>query len=477
MDESPRKRRKLDIECLFSDLESKFLEIDIKIKAKKKLVNVKHDIDAAKISNIFEEEIVRPNDEAGISEQREHLLNKLWQNRDDHLQEITSLFQNFAENLTLVKRFNADQYDAEVEIAKESLMEKYANMKENFYHFAPLRRKNYASILKKYEFSKPLDLERLNKYFDLVIASRTFILLPQNHFFTGSHHILPSKRVVVFARSYTSSPGLRKLLIINENGILHSRNLYNQSRFGEFSIKVSSTAILVYFNYFENIKGINSGEFEEPFVHIYDFELNLIKSFKLDFNFTHEFITPNNQAVFRNSESNNILIYDLDYFKTTNINTQGQFMNEPFFVEANDELLHMNEDFFYFFRTNEKEMFDYIYIMSRNTGLKVKGVQLKRSRESYVYCSNKIIFDNESNFFDLDRFKKVLFSYDSHGSILGRIELSDNIRTDCAIRFSNYDTVILNNRIFNQHFEISGDSSYSDVEDLDYDTQVKFLEY
>jgi hypothetical protein len=478
MEESPRKRRKLDVECLFSDLESKFLEIDIKIKAKKHIVNIKHDTDAEKICNIFEEEIdERSKDEEGIIEQHEHLLNKLCQKRDDHLQEITKNFQNFAENLTLINIFNAEQYDAELEYATEALMEKYAKIKENFFHFAPLRRKNYASMLKKYVFSKPLDLEKLNKYFNLVIVSRSYILLPENHFFISSHHILPSKRVVVFARSYKSSPGLRELLIINENGILHSRTLHNQSRLGEFSIKVSSTAILVYFHYFENIKGINSGESEEPFVNIYDFELNLIKSFKLDFNYTLEFITPNNQAVFRNSESNKIFIYDLDYFKTTYINTQCYVMNEPFFVEANDKLVHMNEEFLYFNRTNEIKMFDYIYIMSRNTGLKVKGIQLKRSRESFAYFSNTIIFDNESNIYDWDRYQNVLFSYNSRCSILGRIEFSDNIRKDCNIKFSNYDTVILNNRIFNQHFEISGDSSYSDVEDQDYDTQVKFLEY
>ena len=43
------------------------------------------------------------------------------------------------------------------------------------------------------DFSK-IDLEKLNKYFDFAIVKRTYIQSPQNHYFTGSHHILPSKR-------------------------------------------------------------------------------------------------------------------------------------------------------------------------------------------------------------------------------------------------------------------------------------------
>jgi hypothetical protein len=67
----------------------------MKINTKIKSVNAKHDADVEKINSIFDKEIAIPMDEAGINDQREHLLKKIWQNCNNHLQEITKLFHDF----------------------------------------------------------------------------------------------------------------------------------------------------------------------------------------------------------------------------------------------------------------------------------------------------------------------------------------------------------------------------------------------
>ena len=478
MEESPRKRRKLDIECLFSDLKSRFLEIDIKINSKKELVNVKYETDVEKIEHIFDENKMCPVHIEGINNGRDHLLNKLWQNRNDHLEEVNKLFENFAENLALVKTFNTDQYDIGVEMTKEVLIGKYDKIKENFFHFAKLRRKNYAPMLSKYEFKKPFDLVKLNKYFHLAAARKSSISVPDDYDIIGIHHILPLKRVLLYARrsEFTQS---KELLIVDEDGVIlnNSCKIANEGGFDSISVKVSSSAIVVFFNYVNELN-INLDMYQKPFVQVYDFELNLIKSFELSFYYFNEFISPNNQAVFQNYESKRILVYDLDYFKTIYINTQCK-TKQAFYVQFNDSLIYLNELFLYFVRGNKDGTFANMYIMSRNYGVCVSRVDL-----SPRAARNSIMFDTDSNIYDLDRSRNAISVYNSHGTPLYGISFRGNIRLD---KFSIYDTIIFNNKFRREHHEDddddsdsdsdSDDSEDSDGEGHEGDPEIRYFEY
>jgi len=434
---------KLNVEWIFSNLKSKFIDIDMKINTKIKSVNAKHDADVEKINSIFDKEIAIPMDEAGINDQREHLLKKIWQNCNNHLQEITKLFHDFDKNLDLVKLCNADQYNVKVEIAKEVLMQNYEEIKKNFFHFLPLRRQNYAPILKKSKFKKPFDLAKLNKYFHLAAASRSRFLMPKDYYFMATYHVLPSKQGVMCVTINETFKDSIELVIINKDGlILHYCELPMQSVYAEMSIKVSPASILVYLK-FENQTGLIFDMYEKSLVQIYDFKLNIINSFELYcYNF-NEFMTPNNQALFQNNENKQILVYDLDYFKTTYISTQCQRKDEAFYIQFTDTLIHLNENYLYFIRKNMNELFDYMYIMIRKTGFKLVDIQLKAR-----FARNSITFDNQSNIYDLDRSQKAVSLYSSRGNFLKCIVLCDRIRIDM---FSYFDTIILNVKNHREH--------------------------
>ena len=236
---------------------------------------MKHETDVEKIEHIFDENKVCPVHIQGINNGRDYLLNKLLENRNDHLEEINKLFENFAENLALVKTFNTDQYDIGVEMTKEVLIGKYDKIKENFFHFVGLRRKNYAPMLSKYEFKKPFDLIKLNKYFHLAAARKYSISVPDDYDIIASH-ILPLKRVLLYTRrsEHTQS---KELLIVDEDGVFLSNSckILNEGAFDSISVKVSSSAIVVFFNYVKEFN-LNLDMYQKPFVQVFDFELNVL---------------------------------------------------------------------------------------------------------------------------------------------------------------------------------------------------------
>ena len=418
MSDSPNKKAKLDIECIFSDLKAKIHKLDAKIILKEAIVHLNYNADVEKVTNVFDEKKI-PTHEDRINEQRQQLIEKNRDNMMNALKKVEQHRDKQIEKLILVKIFDSEKYSTELYKSKQAILKNHEKTKENLISFAKLQRVNYAPLLSKYEFSKPLNILKFHTYNHLLKTNNKFQIFGNIDEF-DSFEIIPSNRLLVYFLNGSS-------LIIDETGtILHSRehaqlrSLYNPDPI----VKVSISAIVMIFR--------NNSRMD---VEIYDFKLNLVESIRFSYYYYSDsiFVNNYNQVVFKKDKK--ILIYNIDYSKKNYIVYQYKNKNEPFFIENSDRQIHINEKYLYLTKLNSSKRS--LYMINRINGKRTYlGLE-------HNWFDTIIKFDNNSNIYDFNKKKKFLFVYNYEGVLFQKIGFKGNVSISIK-EFSLFDKIIYN---------------------------------
>ena len=270
MNDTQLERKSIKLEEIFLFIESKFNNLDLKIVQKRELVNQIYIQDVEKVKHKYSTNSLH---EECLNEHRGCLLNKLNKKQNDLIQEVNENSKYlFDKGADLFRNYDFISKNAKLKFLKSRVLNSITRINlENdlsYYHagIIPID----AVVLNPFKFSQPFDLVRLNKYSNLIVARKKF-LIPKEYLFdllentysdqSKRYHIaLPQNKLLVFVRD----PNCEFfMLILDTNGKkLYSRRL-NWRDFDYEASQARATASKIVIIYRNAQELIDAGEAEE----------------------------------------------------------------------------------------------------------------------------------------------------------------------------------------------------------------------
>ena len=430
----------------FFALKARFDQLEEKIRSKKIQINEKYEQDVEKINEKYTQDTQKAY-ESGLNSYRENLLEKLQKELHVEIPDLDE-FKEFLVN-NIQKASNLQDSNRRYKLVKSFLETKTKDVRDNLFYLNLSGSFSFDVRLFKYEFSKPLDLIKLNKYSNLVLLKNRKFNLPAqvqinleliNYEKRLRHLVLPSNRIFIYARNKTTND-YTMMILDNDGNIMHSQRIKNQVT-TEF--KASSVYI---FRVYTDIKESTS----HLIVEIYDYKLKFVKILKLNDSYSIDLLIHKNEFAFEKLSDYKILIYNGDSFKSNTIIFQNKNRDEPFFSDGKqDRLINFNNQYLYLYKKSIDGLF--IVIIDRATGLNSSTLPIFK-KESLMKNLNfrepiefVIKFDEDSNFY----YKKLYETIEvrsSNGMELGTFNVKNGL---AAFNFTFYGGIM-----FNELFNIS----------------------
>ena len=384
----------------FESFESKFKSIESKIKSKTERVHQLHEIDVEAINKRYDGNIVENVFAANLNEQRDIMLKLVEQKRVQNISQVNEIVEN------LVKTTDA----------KAVFLEKSKLIKQ--LEFKKSRIPTFDCILNTYKINHPLDFDKFYKYTDLIIKKKKFNLkIPADYHtvnfcdYGNTSHAISSNKLFLCINGC----GNTKMIITDKEGeILHSKK--EMSLPAKDGMKFRSQFLFTHNRIIHILREV----YDKIFVYMFDFKLELVKSFKFNECYGDTFCSFNNMLGFQTDNSddyrnerlnknkeNKILIYNYETMSSNYITLQRKKKNEPFFVKMNQEMEHFNKDFLYFMKYHKNGKDKTLTILNRSTGVKVRDIRFSISNRSYIKSikhddyNDILIINDNCNYFNI----------------------------------------------------------------------------
>ena len=391
----------MSINEAFKYLDTFFNQFQSRIDTKKDLINKRCEIDAEKIDKRYGNE-----HEDNLNEQREILLNQLYEKRNDELEQVNKKFAILVKNLDnndLVNKRKKLKLCSDYQLVTNNL-----RMKELV--FRKPNSNSLSSILNLFKYENTFNYAKMIYYSDLIMTSnckKSFeIDLTKDYDIEYASNdkqifVLPPNKLFMVAINIKNGCKA-KMLVINKKGtILCSKDL---DYFYANSFKSNSTNIIRIFCQNSN----------EDIVEIYDFNLNLIHFFKLNERIRSFILTKD---YFGSICFNKIVLFDLNSFKTSYTSIEINDENHPLYLNEDlDSLIHVNDSKLYVIANDGQDL----NIIERKTGNRVGII------ETGEYSQYFLRFDDESRIYSYLRKDKSINIYDQNGSFISKIKLLFN---------------------------------------------------
>jgi hypothetical protein len=418
------------MEDIFAGFEAKFADLDAKIESKNELIQRLYTIDTNKIIHKFDIEDSEFHANA-LNEHRQILIDKLNSIRNAQIHDINTFFGEFIEECLL---FNEDFHQS-----KSMLYEKCDEIKNGLNYLNKKNTPEYIWDLFKFKFNQPLNINKINKYNDLLNIKKLILRLPEQ-FINGyiienlngdtSFIILPFGRIFIFVEIPNERP---VLFIIKHDKLIHRKDLAREKEAIKHVFKATSCYII---HLAENMDKIDLN----LKVEIYDFKLDLVHGFELNSSFKSEVSYFNNinvyknELAFQNFQDLKILVFNYDSFKSSYINFQNDNPDDLYYLcDKTDKLIYLNEDKLFFLG-----YFVSIYITNRKSGVKLANIQVNFT----IYKMKLVMFDYSSQMYDFDDDECLIKVYNSDGKFLYSIPLDKE-----SLAFNANGTITFNHNL------------------------------
>ena len=397
----------------FKNLSLAFNKIEQKIASKIQIINELHNADVKKVENKFVDEGVYCQH---INEHRDKLIHQTKSTLEAQITEVNIFLESSDINESL-KNLNINH-----ESNNQRVSNKFQGLKQDFLYFKKI---HYIPLEKlyTYDFTQPLDLNLIHKYYRLLKLNKTIAFKIPNSYtwpsffprdiFNVNFHELPNRKLVCCVLDEAKKIPHR-LILVDKNGTIVRTNRFNVKAHYPLSydLSISKSKIVLL---------IKRKGRAPHYVEIYDFDLNLIDLFRLSYEFECQTIINNEEVLFtRENRKTKCALYNIETRRLEFINFQLKDSNSPFYVSSSDvSLIGFNREFFYF-SSDLKKNFSLLTIMSR-----ASGVYLKTSfNKKHSLFSSEFKVDSKSNIYAIDKNKDLVKVYDSSGyNILCQVAL------------------------------------------------------
>ena len=301
---------------LIRDLENKFQNINAKLisNTKVKLIDINYFGDFEKINQIFNSSKQKKY-EKGLNECRDEMLKQLIQKRDQQLKEIDTFMENKQNaHYSFFIDFEIFEKEDKEEVRTLKRLKRKANcIKFNCMSFSCGLLSIFESILARSKFGNELAACKIVNYLPLMRIEENISLSSLSFNYNEySIHLLTANRILlcfyVRTNEFTKQPKVAnfqltvqtKMVILKKNGDLVKLKDLTDRKYS--SVRVNATNIIAY-------------EYHSSLVDIYNFNLELVHSFKLD-NKCAKFKLNNYEIAFFDDENSRITYYNYRTSKT-----------------------------------------------------------------------------------------------------------------------------------------------------------------
>lgn len=289
---------------LLTNLERKFKQIEDKLSSNEKseLINRNYNNDVERINTFFDSEEEKYKN--GFNACRDVMLKENTKRRNDQLEEVNEFIQDVGENQQ--KSLN-------------KLRRLSDSIKANYLVFARGLVSSFESILFRSKFENQLKFAQLVNYSKLLRNEETVSLVNVNHlleterWYGNTIYLLSSNLILLCSFKYKEKRV--NLAIVNKNGDLVRFKELKQLCISEnlsYDIQVNAT----------NIIALNK---TGKLVEIYNFNLELVHSFKVDKKF--KYFELNNYEIALYDDDDGIVISCYDY-RTVNTKKKEIHLNK-----------------------------------------------------------------------------------------------------------------------------------------------------
>ena len=407
----------MEVDKKFSCLELSFSNIESKILDKRQSIESCYQKNVDEIEEKFSKENLEFQTDA-LNQSREKMLKQICDDRNGLLETVNSTWETIRDD-----RVNGQN---ELNRVSRELKDKYSSLCLNKAQFLDFR----ISSLFKFKFTRPFELNKLNKYRMLIIVNRKFekVLHDRNDYlyddddddnddFDIYYLKCLNRYLLVYLLSRDDSC---EIFLMNQGGNDESKS----KRFPNYWVDKagsSNSYIFISFFDFKNEKNFH--------IHMYDLNLNLLRKFSLSTKFDSKFIVGNNGLAFeRKNNINHTLFFNTDDFRFTSFRKWINKSNVHF--DKAYKLIHFNECFFYLFNTDINKM----RIYKRN-GEKFATIafDICQNIKDYMFQfdNDYNIFFNNSNRMNCSDCVKI---YSSDGKL---VEIFSNKETVYLFRLNN----------------------------------------
>ena len=436
------KRRKLDIENLFQNIETSLSSINQKIEFKSHLVNKNYDSDIETIQKAYDCQ----RHEEHLNFHRDFLLKELTNHRNNILSDVNEYFyENSAKNELELSLILALKY---------SCLNRRLVFKKGT--------KTVASLFPSTSFTKPLDLKLIFKYYDLISIKKIMNLTIRKHGYDQKFTDGLGYSKTFLSLSHSKTLLIRKDFLTDENEMVIIDNTDGNilKTIKTKLVHLEKYKILVNgSNIFAFVPSFNLTGFSYSLLQVYDFDLNLVKSYNTQTMHNPQIIINNKEIcyyfiIYKNDLQINI--FNTETSKYEYVNLQVNDKNKPYYIYddfQHNDLVHFNDKLIYFLHScNEiysdfNGFYEFLYSLKRSTGKRelVKKFQSPR-------CKENIRFDKQSQIYDLDESGGLIHVHKSNGNLLYSIP----IRRESKLKnfyFTHRDTICFDDQMKNDLVE------------------------
>ena len=400
------------------DLESSFSRIEDGLRNKTESINQQYDSNVKKLSRIFYSSGEFSTFSQSINEQRDVLLNKIYEARNNQLIE----FNNLVKKLLILNRLDLDIINrVKIKIFNDL---KVFKSKNSF---------NFDSVLTNHSFINGFDFYQFSKYSKFMVNKKRLKLKLKSGF--SIQHLnnkddqffkLSHKRYFICAKPKNECT---KMMVLNSRGsIMYSKELNKKSNKFKSIFKQTSSYIIHLFESFQNSNSHTT-------IKVYNFKLETVFTFNLKNVFLNEIIVNSNKNEFalQNLETSKILIYNLDTLQSSHIKLKTE--------AKNDRLIHFNDEKLYFFKLSK--LLNYIYVIDRLNGSKLSTIPICDNQQS-------VKFDKSSHIYYADCKNRIAKVYTSDGKLLYKVLVDQRIM---PFSFTGADSIIYSQRLNGKYLE------------------------
>ena len=432
-----------DIKKTFENLDSTFTRINIKLKLNIEKINENYENDCNLANKSVEPaRIITHLNNLNIF--REECIFIINEKLKEQIQELNDI--NLGFDTKLIKN----------EISR---------VKAKLVYFKHLYSKNYHCQIKdkllRYEFKPALDVNKLNKYADLIFKNlKANCINPEPNLHNGvlmrliskRLFVLPLNKILLLLTNVKDTSAIVSIYDLN-GANLNNKYIENKERHS-FAIQPTLSNIIILKHDMDKIfdNALQDKCLDLMLVQVFDFNLELIHSFELENLCFSDFVLNQNEIVFNRVDELSYVVFNMNNFKLATLRFQNQNKNAPFYIDLDEkyesldedmrivsELRYLSEDKFYFVKSFcNGDIYVSINLISRKNGARIGEIPIESDPPDK---QDRIQFDFYSNIYDFNKSTRSLKVYNSNCELVYDIQLREYIK---SIHVSCLNEIVFN---------------------------------
>ena len=343
-------------------------------------------------------------DESYVNQKCESILNDLNRKKNNLLSELNEFRVELDNKVTILEDDKLSKLNEKIKETKNCLID-FGHSQEENYKLNLQNVKSTKEILNKiFQYSCSTSFTKKTSTFEL----------PYGFTIHKNSIYLPTNENFIFLRKAGLYAKAGKIMIVdNQSNIVKSKDIQLKKCLNKASFEASNKHIICLY--------------PEEAVFVYDFSLNLVKSFKLEDNLNYIKIYNDEYAIC-GSENYRTISYDEN-------NASFQLSSSKR-MKQNCKLVHFNHKFLYYYHHDGS----LLYVVDRNDVSSIRNYFDVSCREANK-INDVLKFDKDSQMFYLNLEKDLVEAYDQNGDLMFNLEFKKDKTSFKLIGFTQFNKI------------------------------------